>query len=184
MTNDTNRRVRPRLVPDHALPPYAYVPGQLPHPVRDPGGHSFGPRPEDIEPPDPERWWACCTYLYGIDLFNHGYYWEAHEVWEGLWNACGRRGAVSAFFQGLIALAAAGLKVRLGNVRGVTGHAKRAAQLFDSTATAADPCEARYMGLDLQALLGWADDIAARPPVRNDEASRGAVVFDFVLWPE
>ncbi len=147
MTNDTDRPVRPRLVPDHALPPYAYVPGQHPHPVRDPRGHSFGLRPEDQEPPNPQRWCACGNYLYGINLFNRGYYWEAHEVWEGLWTACGRRGAAGAFFQGLIALAAAGLKVRLGNVRGVTGHAQRAAELFDRTAREAGPCEARYMGL-------------------------------------
>ncbi len=25
------------------------------------------------------------TYLYGIDLFNAQFYWEAHEVWESLW---------------------------------------------------------------------------------------------------
>lgn len=184
MTNDTDRPVRPRLVPDEALPPYAYVPGQHPHPVRDPRGHSFGLRPEDQEPPDPQRWRACGNYLYGIDLFNRGYYWEAHEVWEGLWTACGRRGAAGAFFQGLIALAAAGLKVRLGNVRGVTGHAQRAAELFDRTAREAGPCEARYMGLDLRALLRWANEIAARPPVPGAEASSGVVVFDFVLWPE
>ena len=32
----------PRYVPDRAFPPYAYVAGAgLPHPRRDPGGHSF-----------------------------------------------------------------------------------------------------------------------------------------------
>ncbi|MER9007639.1 DUF309 domain-containing protein [Mesorhizobium sp. M0862] len=24
-------------------------------------------------------------FRWGIDLFNHGYYWEAHEAWEPLW---------------------------------------------------------------------------------------------------
>ncbi|TGQ49534.1 DUF309 domain-containing protein, partial [Mesorhizobium sp. M1C.F.Ca.ET.210.01.1.1] len=26
-------------------------------------------------------------FRWGIDLFNHGYYWEAHEAWEPLWHA-------------------------------------------------------------------------------------------------
>ena len=51
-----------------------------------------------------EEWRACRDYLYGIDLFNHGYYWEAHEVWEGLWVACGRRGPTAIYLQALISL--------------------------------------------------------------------------------
>ncbi len=31
----------------------------------------------------------------GVDLFNHGYYWESHEEWESLWHAAGRRGVVA-----------------------------------------------------------------------------------------
>ena len=33
-------------------------------------------------------------------LFNAGYYWEAHEVWEGLWHAYGRRGATADVLKG------------------------------------------------------------------------------------
>jgi uncharacterized protein len=25
------------------------------------------------------------AFGWGLDVFNHGYYWEAHEAWEGLW---------------------------------------------------------------------------------------------------
>ncbi len=64
------------------------------------------------EPPDPEEWRACRNYLYGIDLFNHGFYWEAHEAWEGLWVACGRRGPTATYLQALN-LAAAGFKARV-----------------------------------------------------------------------
>src|SRR5712692_7985241 len=99
-----------RLVPEKPLPPYAYVPGRSPHPLSDPQGHSFGTKPERLDPPDPHYWHVCRPYLYGIDLFNHGYYWEAHEVWEGLWHACGRTGRTAAFLKGLIKLAAAGVK--------------------------------------------------------------------------
>src|SRR5688500_6277324 len=108
---------KPRLVPERPLPPYAFVPGRFPHPVSDPRGHSYGARPEPSAPPDPERWRECSSYLYGIDLFNHGYYWEAHEEWEGLWHACNRRGRTANFLKGLIKLAAAGVKAREGQPR-------------------------------------------------------------------
>jgi Domain of unknown function (DUF309) len=51
-------------------------------------------------------------YLHGIDLFNHGFYWGAHEAWEGLWVACGRRGPTATYLQALN-LAAAGFKARV-----------------------------------------------------------------------
>ncbi len=105
--------------------------------------------------------------------------------WERLWNACGRRGPMGSFFKGLIALAAAGLKVRVGNPRGVTGHARRAVDLFEEAALEIGSDSARYMGLDLHTLWRWAGDVAERPPVKGgDGSSAGTIVFDFVLWPE
>nr|WP_244447982.1 DUF309 domain-containing protein [Neorhizobium vignae] len=50
----------------------------------------------------------------GQDLFNHGYYWEAHEAWEGLWQAAKRGSQLRAFLKGLILLSAAGVKIREG----------------------------------------------------------------------
>src|SRR5512147_3198710 len=90
----------PRLAPEFALPPYSYVTGQFPHPTRDPAGHSFGHTPPEPAPLDPNNWQASRDYLFGCDLFNHGYYWEAHEVWEGLWKACGRSGTTADFLKG------------------------------------------------------------------------------------
>jgi hypothetical protein len=129
---DAVPETRPRFLPDEPLPPYTYVPGKTPHPVSDPAGHSFGVAPERPPTPDPERWWECRAYLRGIDLFNHGFYWEAHEAWEGLWHACGRKGTTADFLKGLIHLAAAGVKVRQGVPKGVVSHAARAEKLFHS----------------------------------------------------
>jgi len=70
-------------------------------------------------PSDPANWQASAEYLRGIELFNHGYYWESHEVWESLWHAAGRTGPIADFLKGLIALAAAGVKVREGKAAGV-----------------------------------------------------------------
>jgi uncharacterized protein len=126
----TSPRPVPRFVPDEPLPPYPHVPGVTPHPVSDPRGHSHGRRAERPAPPDPGRWQSCRAYLRGVDLFNHGFYWEAHEAWEGLWHACGRTGPTADFLKGLIKLAAAGVKHLEGNSGGVRSHACRAAELW------------------------------------------------------
>lgn len=173
----------PRLVPERELPPYAFVPGRSPHPVSDPRGHSHGLAPEQAAPPDPKRWRDCLPYLYAIDLFNHGYYWEAHEVWEGLWHACGRRGTTADFLKGLIKLAAAGVKVREGRAEGVRSHARRAAELFGQVARELEG-DASYLGLSLRALIDLARQTADQPPLdRGDDGQAVAVVFDWSLQP-
>jgi hypothetical protein len=43
-------------------------------------------------------------------LFNHGYWWEAHEALEAVWMSAGRRTESGQFIQGLIQIAAAHLK--------------------------------------------------------------------------
>jgi len=95
MTQQSNFSPR-RLVPGQPFPPYAYVPGQTPHPTHDPKGHSFGRGLKSLEAPNPQEWRSCLSYLYSIDLFNYRYCWEAHEAWEGLWVACGRTGPTAA----------------------------------------------------------------------------------------
>ena len=56
-------------------------------------------------------------YLYGIDLYNFAYWWECHEVFEGLWHVTGHKTQQGIFFQAIIQLAAANLKLFLGNER-------------------------------------------------------------------
>lgn len=120
----------PRYLPDRALPPYSYVTGLAPHPTSDPAGHSYGRHEPTAAPLDEATWRTNPAYLYGLDLFNHGYYWEAHEAWESLWHASGRSGPTADFLKGLIKLAAAGVKAREGRAAGVHLHAERAVQLF------------------------------------------------------
>jgi predicted metal-dependent hydrolase len=174
----------PRFVPDAAFPPYTFVPGRTPHPVRDPAGHSFGQTPELPSPLDPERWQDSRAYLHGIDLFNHGYYWEAHEVWEGLWRAAGRSGRTADFLKGLIKLAAAGVKVRQGQPRGIASHASGAADLFRDIARQLSAEDAVYLGLRLPDLIAFAEQIERQAnDVRSDEDASVKVVFPFVLHP-
>jgi hypothetical protein len=165
------------------LPPYAYLPGQTPHPTRDREGHSFGNEPATPAAPDPENWRSCRDYLYGIDLFNHGFYWEAHEAWEGLWVASGRQGARATYLQALINLAATGFKARWGSARGMRANAKTAARLFHSAAHQLGPQSRRYMGFEIHSLEAYAEELRDRPLSDNPEAS-GALPFDLVLRPE
>ena len=55
--------------------------------------------------------------LRGIELFNTGLYWEAHEVWEQDWTP-DRRGPDSGFYKGLIQIAAGCLHYTRHNRRG------------------------------------------------------------------
>jgi hypothetical protein len=148
-----------RFAPDRPLPPYTFVPGRAPHPTSDPAGHRFGV-PEEVPPRlEPSRWQTSGAYLFGLDLFNAGFYWEAHVELEGLWLAEGRRGVVADFLKGLIKLAAAGVKHLEGRPAGVRSHAGRAAGLWREVcrASAADV----FLGLRLAELIALAEAITA-----------------------
>ncbi len=163
-------------------PPYSYVPGGLwPHPISDPRGHSFGHRGGPTPPVEGDDWGRSPAYLRGVDLFNDGYYWEAHEVWEGLWHAHSRRGPTADLLKALIKLAAAGVKVREGQPGGVVTHSTRAARLVESVDQAVGPT---HLGLDLGELARFALDVAERPPTATSGKDAAvAVVFEFRLEP-
>lgn len=162
------------------LPPYSYVPGgPWPHPNRtkqnraeaDKGASALAPQDVATSP----------MFRRGVQLFDAGYYWEAHEAWEGLWHVAGRRGKVADFLKGLIHLAAAGVKAREGRPDGVLSHARRAAALFAQTAQDIGE-DARYLGLRLGDLLDFSRGAEGQTAGR-DEMPGPRVVFDFVLRP-
>lgn len=126
----------------------------------------------------PEEWRSCGEYLYGVDLFNRGYYWEAHEAWEAVWAAAGRAGSAADFFKGLIKLAAAGVKWREGNPEGARRHARRARELFARVQAATGG--SLYFGLSLDELVACAETAGAGGnQVTADD--RPQVVFPFPL---
>jgi hypothetical protein len=130
---------------------------------------------------DARTWRTSREYLLGCELFNHGYYWEAHETWESAWQACGRRGVLPDLLKGLIKLAAAGVKVREGRPIGVARHGARAGNLFRGVRSAIN--SDRYLGLDLPALIGFADRLTRRPDLPHDENAAVEVVFSTRLIP-
>jgi hypothetical protein len=143
-------------LPDDALPAYTFVPGKNPHPISDPAGHSYGHRPVPLVSFEAERWRECRVYLRGIDLFNHGYYWEAHEAWETVWNAASRRGPTADFLKALIQLAVAGVKALQQMPEGMRTHAARAAELLRDNPGTSD------LGLWIRDLIALANEVCER----------------------
>ncbi|MER8672157.1 DUF309 domain-containing protein [Mesorhizobium sp. M1156] len=87
-----------------------------------------------------------------IDLINHGYYWEAHEAWEPLWHAAKQSPQHRLFLQGLILLAAAGVKIREGKRVAAARHAARAGALFRQVALLPSRLFEAALGITLAAL--------------------------------
>ncbi|GMU22974.1 MAG: hypothetical protein AMXMBFR13_30580 [Phycisphaerae bacterium] len=136
------------------FPPYRYVPGLHPHPVAHPDGHSF--HPAGSHPPagpllEPQRWREMEDYLYGIDLYNGGYWWEAHEAWEGLWQQTDKAGRQGHFLQGIIQVSAAHLKRHVGQPEGVRRLLGRARGHL-AAVLAEDP-SAAFMGVQVADFL-------------------------------
>ena len=169
----------PRWLPQKRLSPYAYLPGKNPHPVRDPTGHSYHVEPIPVAA---EASLGSDAFLWGLDLFNHGYYWEAHEAWEGLWQVADRGGPLRMLFKGLILLSAAGVKIREHKNAAAQRHAMRAAALFRQLTKVPDRAFERALGMSPAALAECAE-AATRIPADLQARARGQPqsVFNFVL---
>jgi len=153
----------PRHQPSRPLPPYAYVPGRNPHPTRARDGHSHGA--PTITPPHlpAERWAKNDEYLWGVDLYNAGYFWEAHEAWEGPWRAAeGRDARQRRFLQGLIQCAAACLKAAAGDSQACRRLAARAVERLEQARVDGG---GRVMGLDLDRFVAEFRNFAASDPL-------------------
>lgn len=99
-------------------------------------------------------------FRHGVDLFNHGFPWEAHEAWEPLWFAAPRERPERALLQGLIHAAAAVVKARGGANEAARGLVDSACDhLARTTTTVLD------VPAFVAALTAWADDPARPAPV-------------------
>jgi predicted metal-dependent hydrolase len=127
------------------FPIYRFVPGRSPHPRRDPKGHSCGQPERRPTLLPPGQWSQSYDYLYGVDLYNYAYWWECHEVFEGLWHVAGRHTEQGNFLQALIQLAAANLKVFMGSHRA-------ARNLQRSGLLRLQRVPESYMGIDVASL--------------------------------
>jgi hypothetical protein len=141
MTSSSGKRYTQR-----PLPAYRHVPGKTPHPTRHPDGHSFGRPAPSLPDLNHEDWRKSEEYLFGIDLFNEGYWWECHEVLEGLWRASEIGSEAGHVLQAVIQCAAAHLKASTEQPGG-------AMRLLDHSLRHARWSGTRKLGLDLEAMV-------------------------------
>ena len=158
-----------RYAPHRPFPKYAYLPGRDPHPTRDPHGHSYGVREERSTYLPAERWRQNEEYLYGVDLYNHGFLWEAHEAWENLWHPAKHDPEQAGFLQGLIQCTAASLKVPMEQPGGLERLASIGTRRLEDVAESAGP---RFMGLDVASFVAAFRAFADSRPASADERPR------------
>ncbi|MBX9604042.1 MAG: DUF309 domain-containing protein [Bryobacteraceae bacterium] len=84
--------------------------------------------------------------LRGVELFNAGEYFEAHEAWERIWTA--ERGRRRVFLQALIHCAVALHHHGRGNALGARRQLRKAVAKLE-------PFPAGWEQIDAGALLAW-----------------------------
>jgi predicted metal-dependent hydrolase len=103
--------------------------------------------------------------LYGCDLFNLGYWWEAHEAWEAAWKGLPRDSVQGRFVQALIQVAAASLQAAAGEHTGRDRALERAAgNLAPALAKLREDGAQRYMGITVEAWWGNVQGSRCAPP--------------------
>ena len=156
-----------RYLPERAFPPYAFLPGRDPHPTRDPRGHSYTgeAEPEGTYLPASD-WGENEEYLFGCDLYNAGYLWEAHEAWESIWHPSKHDELQADFLQGLIQCSAASLKIPMGQPEGLLKLSQQGTKRLEGVMKSVGPS---YMGLDLASFLAEFRAFAGSSPSSAEE---------------
>src|SRR5881394_1800221 len=80
----------------------------------------------------------------GINFFNTGRYFEAHEVWEDMWREAG--GPLRLFYQGLVQAAVGMHHLSRGNLNGATAQLQKALVKLDQYPD-------RFCGIDNKTLI-------------------------------
>ncbi|MBC7398201.1 MAG: DUF309 domain-containing protein, partial [Bdellovibrionales bacterium] len=148
-----------RYRPDQSFPPYAYLPGEHPHPSRE-GGYRDGLEEPSVHTLEHHQPLKNEAYAFAFDLFNHHYFWESHVYFEAFWNAHAREGSKADFLKGMIKLSAAGIKFQSGRVETSALHFIRARELFLSVLKKEGEF---YLGVDLTRLIAELDELSIRP---------------------
>ncbi|NJO91974.1 MAG: DUF309 domain-containing protein [Chloroflexia bacterium] len=128
------------------LPSYKYIPQKGPHPLQIKNIEHIPEIPEDNNGFSSENWHQSQHYLYAVDLFNLGYYWEVHEVLEKLWMELGKKSDEGIFIQGLIQLSVALLKHSQDNHNGFKRLYEKALPKFKKQ-------HGIFLGIDSKAVL-------------------------------
>ena len=97
----------------------------------------------------------------GLDLFNHGRFFEAHEVLEDVWRALPRSSAAKKHLQGLVQLAVAFHHESRGNLRGARSVLDRALRNLTGAGTSFPDLDLDQLGADM---ANWQKHLAGAAP--------------------
>ena len=152
-----------RYFPNRDFPSYRYVPRLTPHPVKDPDGHSYRTTSEDIVSSvyNASDWSENADYLYGVDLFNFAYWWEAHEAWEGDWASA--TGTQKLFLQGMIQISASLIKWNVKQFRGMRSLSTSGREKLQKVSIESES----FMGIDISQFTKRLDSFFSLPHEDN-----------------
>lgn len=142
------------------FPDQRHVPGQTSRPTASPAFDAAQSAP--IYTLD-RQWRENATYLYGVALYNAGFFWEAHEVWEAVWMRAAGNSRERLLLQGLIQLSNGCLKVVMDR----RPAARRLLDIAHDKLTEASHGGAETMGVELEPL---ASAIRAFAELVDDES--------------
>lgn len=110
-------------------------------------------------------------YLEGIEHFNRCDFFEAHEVWEELWQDYS--GPSRKFYQGLIQVAVCLHHFGNGNIRG-------AIKLYHGSRSYLEPYRPMHEGLDLDKLLAEFEACCREILASTEEFPKIEIVPDLI----
>ena len=108
----------------------------------------------------------------GINFFNSGRYFDAHEIWEDLWRE--EQGSLRLFYQGLIQAAVGLHHLSRGNVSGGTSQLRKSLTKLDGFEPHIQGINVDRLRRDLQEILNRPNNW--KPPaieVKNDTKPDG-----------
>lgn len=163
------------MIAQWPLPDSAHVPGQTERPVASPAFDAAAAAPAYTVN---RMWTENATYLYGLHLYRTGFFWEAHEVWEPVWMRSAGNSRERLLVQGLIQLANACLKIRMGRLEA----AMRLLNIASEKVRDAALGSASIMGIALTPLAAeidrFAKQLAGAEPKDRDAILQQRPVLD------
>ena len=129
-----------------SLPAWRYIPKFEIHPNKNSHIEHIPQLPDTATKFSAKSWKNSECYLYAIDLFNHQYYWEVHEVLEKLWLETGKKSPEGIFLQGIIQLSVALLKKIQSNTTGTLRLTKKALPKLRSQ-------QGVYLGINIESFI-------------------------------
>jgi len=109
--------------------------------------YTDGSAPKEEPWSESHAWCSDSTAQYAADLFDHRYYWEAHEAWESMWHQATPQGPSHKVLQSLIQIAAAILQHHMGSPRSPSTLLHRAECRLE------DAGIKNHEGIDLESLI-------------------------------